>query len=263
MSAERTKEEIHYEIVSKHLDFKGKRILEIGCGAGDLTRYMGQISGAEFINGIEYDLSYWSVGESSGSNWKITEGDVRALNFDDCTFDYIISVGVFEHINDLEKGLKEMERVLKPGGQCFAWFEPIYTSIIGHHYNFWIPEDLYLIPPWGHLFMTQDEMYNHIKSVRDDEIALKAVEWIYNGPVINRYTRKDYYRFLSSSGMTTVYLREMYQTNREGLPENEFYSLSENQQRTLLAKHAKDELSVRGFEVVLEKNMFWHKKKTA
>jgi len=252
-----TNEEIHYDIVSKHLDFTDKHVLEIGCGRGGLTRYMGRVSSAKYINAIEYDLDFWGMKTSSGLNWDISQGDARNLKFADNLFDCVISIGVFEHINGLDEALNELERVLKPGGECFALFEPIYTSIIGHHYNFWVPEDLYLIPPWGHLFMSQDEMYEHIKSIRDEEVAQKAAKWIYEDQIINRYTRKDYYHILASSGMTNTHISEMFCTNREFRPDNEFFSLSPEQQENLLGRYSKDDLSVRGFEVILQKNRYW------
>lgn len=248
-----TTQEMHYQILTKHFDFTGKHVLEIGCGQGALTRHMGEVSGARFINAIEYDLDYWGMQPSSGPGWEIAQGDVRALRFDDDTFDYVLSIGVFEHINGLDQALREIQRVLKPGGLCYAWFEPVYTSIIGHHYRFWIPEDLPLIPPWGHLWMEPSEMHEYIRGKRDVETANQAVEWIYESPIINRYTRKDYYGFLASSGMTNVYMREMFRANRYEKPENEFYSLPEAHQARLLSKYAKDDLVVHGFEIILQK----------
>ena len=244
---------LHYEIISKHLDFQGKHVLEIGCGTGALTKYIADISGAIFCNGIEYDLAMWSEQPHSGANWSITQGDARKLEFDDNAFDYVFSIGVFEHINNLEKALREIKRVLKPGGKCYALFEPIFTSIIGHHYNFWIQEDLYLIPPWGHLFMTPTEMHEHILSLRDREFADNAVKWIYEDSVLNRLCRKDYYNLLTNSGMTVSYLGELYCIDRAYSDNNEFLKLHKEQQDKLLSTYSYSDLTTRGFEILLTK----------
>ena len=257
-----TNAEIHYGIISNRLgSFYDMNILEIGCGAGELTRYLADFSGARFINAIDFDLDIWGVCPSSGQKWEISQGDARSLCFDDDYFDLVISIGVFEHIDGLDEALSEIERVLKPGGKCFAFFEPIFTSIIGHHYNFWIPEDLHMIPPWGHLLMTPKEMHEHICAVRGENTAKKAVEQIYESNIINRYTRNDndYYRFLSSCGMTVGFLSEMLCVNRVvGETRNEFDKLTWEQKERLLRMYSKTELSVRGFEVVMLKNQNWH-----
>jgi SAM-dependent methyltransferase len=46
------------------------------------------------------------------------QSDVRALPFDDATFDAIYSMGTIEHFDDTEKAVAEIARVLKPGGRA-------------------------------------------------------------------------------------------------------------------------------------------------
>ena len=46
------------------------------------------------------------------------QADVQDLPFDDCTFDRIICIHVLEHVPDDRQGLREMYRVLKPGGRA-------------------------------------------------------------------------------------------------------------------------------------------------
>lgn len=246
----------HYELLNKHLDFEGKNVLEIGCGKGELTRFIAEVAGAKFVYGTDYDIEQWGIEAAEGDNWTISTADARNLCYEDNSFDICFSIGVFEHINGLDKALNEIERVLKPGGKCFAYFEPIWTSIIGHHFNFWIPEDLYLIPPWGHLFMTPDEMYEHINKYRNVSFSKSAVGWIYESDVISRNTRKDYYMYLSQCGMTCVFLSELFRTHREYKTMNEFYSLDEKNREKLLNRFSKEDLQINGFEVVLQKKLW-------
>jgi len=254
----KTKYEKVYTEIKKHINLEGKCILEVGAGRGDFTRYMAEVSGAEYVNAIEYDLDIWKTESSSGPNWKITQGDVRELLFDDNSFDYVVSIFVFEHINGLSKALLEIERTLKPGGKCFAHFTPIWSSILGNHCDLLSPRDLSVTPPWGHLFMKPDEMLEHIGKLRDEETAKQAVYRIYESSTINRYTRQNYYLIFASSGMNIIYLKEICQTDRKNNQKNnEFYTLTKKQQSLLLNQYSKVDLSVCGFTIILQKNVNW------
>ena len=62
----------------------------------------------------------------------------------DCFFDYIVAKNSFEHIIGLEKMLEEMKKRLKPGGNIYTGFGPLYNSPNGPHME-------KIIIPWGHL----------------------------------------------------------------------------------------------------------------
>lgn len=51
------------------------------------------------------------------------------MPFEDKTFDLVLSFGVLEHFKDIDKPIKEMVRVLKPGGVFFADIVPEKFSI--------------------------------------------------------------------------------------------------------------------------------------
>ena len=51
-----------------------------------------------------------------GRDMHLIVGEAEALPFPDATFDNLFSLGALNHINDPGKGLKEMARVVKPGG---------------------------------------------------------------------------------------------------------------------------------------------------
>jgi ubiquinone/menaquinone biosynthesis C-methylase UbiE len=44
--------------------------------------------------------------------------DLEAINFPDGHFDVVIVLHVLEHVNDVHRALREMHRVLRPGGLC-------------------------------------------------------------------------------------------------------------------------------------------------
>jgi len=102
-----------------HFDrVKEKTVLDVGCGAGFLVRQYAR-NGAR-IFGI--DFTDISVKRSSLSlkvyqlPGHIMQANAEELPFKDSSFDYVTSWGVLHHLPSTENGLKEVLRVLKPGG---------------------------------------------------------------------------------------------------------------------------------------------------
>jgi SAM-dependent methyltransferase len=54
----------------------------------------------------------------AGKEHTFIESDIRDIKFPDNTFDYIYTMGTIEHIPDYRKAIKEIYRVLKPGGKA-------------------------------------------------------------------------------------------------------------------------------------------------
>ena len=112
----------------------GDRVLEVGCGQGHLTRAIAQ-RGVDIV-GIDANPHAAAV----AGNGLVRHMVAESLDFDEATFDCIVSVHAIEHIPPLAKALEEMARVLKPGGKAVFIYpaEPIKglyaipTSIILH-----------------------------------------------------------------------------------------------------------------------------------
>lgn len=102
----------HFESV------KGKRVLDVGCGAGFLVRMYAR-NGAR-IFGIDFtDISVRRSSRSLkvyGLPGHIMQANAEELPFKDSSFDYVTSWGVLHHVPSTENGVNEVLRVLKPGG---------------------------------------------------------------------------------------------------------------------------------------------------
>jgi ubiquinone/menaquinone biosynthesis C-methylase UbiE len=100
--------------------YKGKSVLEVGCGAGiDLMRFA---SGGARVTGI--DLSKTAI-DLAGKNFDQSKqsADLRVMNgecmqFEDNTFDIVYAHGVLQYTADSAKMMGEIYRVLKPGGEA-------------------------------------------------------------------------------------------------------------------------------------------------
>ncbi len=100
------------------------RVLEVGTGQGSLSRALAIKSEASVeivavdINEYLLDEARYLAGkESLSSALRYEYGDAESLPFEDETFDVAFSSTVFEEC-DVEEGLAELRRVLKPGGRA-------------------------------------------------------------------------------------------------------------------------------------------------
>ncbi len=111
----------------KRLDIKpGSRILDIGCGEGrhtvmaarhPATKCVGADYGFGNLETTRDKLKYHeSLADLSCHTWDLTCSNITALNFKDRAFDGIICSEVLEHIIEDDAAIRELIRVLKPGG---------------------------------------------------------------------------------------------------------------------------------------------------
>lgn len=100
---------------------KGSRILEGGCGLGQNLYSLHRTGYRAY--GLDYAADTVLRLKKYQPELDLVCGDVRSLPFEDCFFDGYWSLGVIEHFYDgFEPILKEMSRVIKPGGYLFLTF---------------------------------------------------------------------------------------------------------------------------------------------
>jgi SAM-dependent methyltransferase len=92
----------------------GARILEIGSGKGRLLRHLLQ-RGCD-IRGVEADTSSIAASRGLYGELPLSAVDTVALPETDGSLDIVLSFDVLEHIPDTDGHLREVRRVLKPGG---------------------------------------------------------------------------------------------------------------------------------------------------
>jgi SAM-dependent methyltransferase len=110
------------------------RILDLGCGAGHLVK-AARDKGLDFF-GAGVDMR---DAHNASDPALVDRGILRPipmdpyrLPFDDASFDVVISDMVFEHVMDYPTTLREIQRVLKPGGAFLHLFAPRYSLTEPH-----------------------------------------------------------------------------------------------------------------------------------
>jgi SAM-dependent methyltransferase len=99
----------------------GDRLLEVGCGRGWLTQRMQERIPATY--GV--DVNPRSIVHGVTANLHVM--DAVALEFDDEQFDHAYSFHAIEHIVDAAAAIRELRRVVRPGGRILLVYpaEPI------------------------------------------------------------------------------------------------------------------------------------------
>lgn len=96
----------------------GATALEVGCGTGLILERADQVA----KRAIGIDLSIGMATVSHGKGLTVANAVVGSLPFPDSTFDVVYSFKVLPHVADLQTGLAEINRVLKPNGRAFLEF---------------------------------------------------------------------------------------------------------------------------------------------
>ncbi len=102
---------------------KGVKILEVGCGWGHISAMLKILRPDLKVVGSDIEKSeIWNKLKSFGCSY--VKCDAKNLPFDDCEFYAVISFGVMEHVENDDKFLREIYRVLKKGGHNFIFDLP-------------------------------------------------------------------------------------------------------------------------------------------
>jgi ubiquinone/menaquinone biosynthesis C-methylase UbiE len=114
--------------------YAGQKLLEVGCGMGtDLIQFA---RGGAIVTGIDLTPRHLELTSQHfkvfGLNVTLCQSDAEKLAFDDEIFDLVYSFGVLHHTPDTIGAIREIYRVLKPGGKAiimlyhknsvFYWF---------------------------------------------------------------------------------------------------------------------------------------------
>lgn len=114
---------------------KGESVLDIGCGPGFVSAQISSEVGREgHVTGIDASKSMLGLAEkrlAEQPNAELRQADATSLPFEDASFDAAVSTQVYEYVADIDGALRELARVVKPGGRALV-LDTDWPSICWH-----------------------------------------------------------------------------------------------------------------------------------
>jgi len=107
-------EELTFELVAER---SPQDVLDVGCGMGELAERIARELGAR-VQAL--DISERMVELTRARGVDVVLGDVQQLPYADDSFDVVVANWVLYHVPDLDRGVRELARVLRPGGRLIA-----------------------------------------------------------------------------------------------------------------------------------------------
>jgi demethylmenaquinone methyltransferase / 2-methoxy-6-polyprenyl-1,4-benzoquinol methylase len=151
--------------VRKYLSpFQPKQIIDVATGTGDLAIELNKLNPDRII-GIDIAAEMLAIGKEKLIKKQLTKielqkGDSEKIDFTDNTFDAVTVAFGVRNFENLNKGLSEMCRVLKPGGHVAVLeFSKPKSFPFKQAYNTYFK---YLLPGFGKLISKNNQAYTYL-----------------------------------------------------------------------------------------------------
>jgi SAM-dependent methyltransferase len=193
-------DERFFERLPADLSFDDRSVLDYGCGAGHTCVLMAE-RGARRVLGV--DIQGVSLATSQVRKHYPELADRiefhsigSADDIGDERFDVVLSKNSFEHVEDPERYVADMTRLLAPGGQLVIGFGAPWKSPYGGHVHFMTRF------PWVHLLFPEEVILRERKRFRPDEDPT-CFEEIRGG--LNRMTLSRFEAIMAQGGLEPTY----------------------------------------------------------
>ncbi|MFD2679511.1 demethylmenaquinone methyltransferase [Bacillus seohaeanensis] len=186
---------------------EGSSALDICCGTADWTIALGEVVGKKGkVYGLDFSKNMLSVGEekvkqSGMEQIELLHGNAMELPFDDNTFDYVTIGFGLRNVPDYMQVLKEMNRVLKPGGKAVC-LETSQPTMVGFRqmYFFYFR---FIMPVFGKLFAKSYSEYSWLQESARDFPGMKELAQMFEKAGFEKVIVKPF-----SGGVAAMHLGE-------------------------------------------------------
>jgi SAM-dependent methyltransferase len=161
-------------------------VLNIGCGEGQVSRRAVE-EGAATVIGIDPTWAQLIEAQRRGGGVQYARATAHALPFLDGAFDAVVACLVFEHIVVVDEAIREVSRVLAPGGR-FLFF--LNHPLLQTPNSGWI-DDQILDPP---------EQYWRVGAYLDESVMIEEVAKGVHLPYVHRPLSR-YVNALAANGL--------------------------------------------------------------
>lgn len=182
---------------------KGTSALDVCCGTADWTIALAEAVGPEGkVIGLDFSKNMLKVGEQKITHLPQTtliHGNAMELPFEDGTFDYVTIGFGLRNVPDYLQVLKEMNRVLKPGGMAVC-LETSQPTLVGYRqlYYFYFR---YIMPFFGKVFAKSYQEYSWLQESARDFPGVKELAKLFEQAGFKQVSYKPY-----SGGAAAVHI---------------------------------------------------------
>jgi demethylmenaquinone methyltransferase / 2-methoxy-6-polyprenyl-1,4-benzoquinol methylase len=190
--------------IKQLLDLQPKKILDVATGTADVAIMASGILHPEKITGIDISDGMLEIGRQKvakaglENTIELLNGDSETIKFDDNSFDAVTVAFGVRNFQQLEKGLHEIRRVLKPGGRLVVLeFSKPKMPGVKSMYNLYMKV---ICPNLGKLFSKNRNAYKYL-----DESIQKFPEGKNFTIILDNLGYKNTYCKPLSLGICSIY----------------------------------------------------------
>lgn len=143
-----------------------KKVLDVATGTGDVAIMTYRMLKPEKITGIDISEGMLELGRKKieklglSNTIELQRGDSEVIRFEDNSFDAITVAFGVRNFQNLEKGLSEMYRVLRPGGKLVVLeFSKSKNKLLSAPFNFYMNV---VTPAIGKIFSKNKDAYTYL-----------------------------------------------------------------------------------------------------
>ncbi|MBP2241378.1 demethylmenaquinone methyltransferase/2-methoxy-6-polyprenyl-1,4-benzoquinol methylase [Cytobacillus eiseniae] len=175
---------------------KGEKALDVCCGTADWTIALAEAVGEKGeVIGLDFSRNMLKIGEQKVKDQNLKQvqlvhGNAMELPFPDNTFDYVTIGFGLRNVPDYMQVLKEMHRVVKPGGLavCLETSQPTMIGFKQAYYFYF----RFIMPFFGKLFAKSYKEYSWLQESARDFPGMKELANMFENAGFDEVSYKAY-----------------------------------------------------------------------